>query len=64
MSGIAQIRTAPSHDSSTLDARVRRTAIVVPVVIVSAGSAASAIDLRLGFIASAIVAGWTQLVGL
>lgn len=45
-------------------ARVRRAALIVPAVALMAGALVSVVDLRAGFLASAVVIGWTQLVGL
>jgi hypothetical protein len=44
--------------------RVRRAALAVPLAALAAGGVSSAVDLRVGFLASAVVIGWTQLVGL
>jgi hypothetical protein len=51
-------------DEAFLRATVKRVAIIVPVVAVSLGAAASMADRRLGLFAAAVVIGWTQLVGL
>lgn len=45
-------------------ARVAGAAVAVPAVLLAAGAAASAADARLGFLAAAIVLGWTHLVGI
>lgn len=44
--------------------RVRRAAVTVPGVALTAGAAASVVDLRFGLLAAAVVLGWSQLVGL
>jgi hypothetical protein len=65
MSGIApQLRASPAPAGAPAAARVRRAALAVPLAVLVAGAALSAIDLRAGFLASAVVMGWTQLVGL
>lgn len=58
MTEVAELRPAPPA------LRVRRAAVAVPLVALAVGTATSAIDLRVGFLASAVVIGWTQLVGL
>jgi len=65
MSGIAeQVRVSTPSTSVSPATRVRRAAIAVPLAALAAGAGSSAVDLRVGFLASAVVIGWTQLVGL
>ena len=44
--------------------KVRRMALAVPVVALLAGALAMTTDLRYGLYATALILGWTQLVGL
>jgi hypothetical protein len=44
--------------------RVRNVAILVPALLLVVGGAASTLDVRLALLASVVVIGWTQLVGL
>lgn len=45
-------------------ARVKRVMILVPACLLGGGAALSILDVRLALLASVIVIGWTQLVGL
>jgi hypothetical protein len=47
-----------------LTAKVRVAALMVPTVSLLAGVAVMQIEIRLGLLATAIILGWTQLVGL
>lgn len=60
----APTSAAPAPESGVSRERVRLVVIAVPGVALSAGAAASAADPRAGLLASAVVLGWTQLVGL
>lgn len=58
------MRPRPPSQEWLLATRVSRAAIAVPLLAVSVGASASVIDLRFGLFATAVVIGWTQLVGL
>jgi hypothetical protein len=47
-----------------MDARVRITAVALPVAGLLAGVVASTYDLTMGILAAAFALGWTQLSGL
>jgi hypothetical protein len=47
-----------------LNVKVRVAALIVPTVSLLAGVAVMQIEIRLGLLATAIILGWTQLVGL
>jgi hypothetical protein len=65
MSEIAkQVRVSSPSGGASPATRVGRAAVAVPVAALAAGAAASAVDVRMGLGASAVVIGWTQLVGL
>jgi hypothetical protein len=65
MSGIAeQVHVTSPSGGAPPAMRVRRAAMAFPFAALAAGAASSAVDLRVGFLASAVVIGWTQLVGL
>lgn len=44
--------------------RARALVIAVPAVVLVGGAVLSAVELRVGLFATAIVLGWTQLVGI
>lgn len=47
-----------------LTPKVRVAALMVPTVSLLAGVAVMQVEIRLGLLATAIILGWTQLVGL
>lgn len=59
-----QIGVINAGDDVSLTVSVKLAAIIVPIVVVVSGAAASVADGRVGLLAAAVVIGWTQLVGL
>ncbi len=49
---------------NNLSRKLRRMALAVPAIALLAGAAAMAFEPRFGLFATALIVGWTQLVGL
>ena len=50
--------------AASLRARVTGIALLVPGVVLAAAVLAARLDVRIALLASVVVIGWTQLVGL
>ena len=65
MSSTAEpVRVVPAPSGAPPSRRVKRALVVVPVILLGAGTAAGISDVRAGLFAAAVVIGWTQLAGL
>lgn len=67
MTAAARMRlpvASTSTPTASSRVRVRNAVILVPALLLLGGTAVSALDVRLALLASVVVIGWTQLVGL
>jgi hypothetical protein len=55
--------TRSLRGEDAVDSRVRRTVVLIPAMVIGAGTVIVQSNPRLGLICASVVLGWTRLVG-